>query len=588
MNHWNNLHRYRYLIIASAAILIATFGLVLIQYRSARRAEAQARQTLEANLDLHLLALVDEAKRDMLDHANHIFHSILQRRVRERDVPRLERAFTRAARRFPEIENMFVVFFEGQGENQTWRVLRYEQPDADNPNVTKFNGVPVGRLTENTATTEALRRAWSASPHQNVTHAITTFAPLDDVTAPQQIFFHIVYESDRLDRQENLDRVGLLAFTARADAYPARDYLPNLIARRAADETGALGKLDYAVTVNDAPNRKLIAGENLAEATRIRHFERADNLFPNLSFGIAAPALKTTDIEDFTRSSILLGLGATLLSLVGLALTWRATRREMRVAQLKSDFLASISHELKTPLTAIRAFGDLIHSGRARDAAKIREYGAIIKTESDRLTALINNILEMSRLERGLRRYRLEEGFLCATVAETVEVFRHTAGVGGYQVKVELPSLPIKAKFDENAIRQVLLNLLSNAVKYSGEKNDKQIIEVAVRQEKSEAVIEVRDFGIGIAPAEKRHIFKAFHRAPQSEVQTERGTGLGLAIVREIARAHGGEVSVESELGAGAVFRLHLPCLIDALEHPAAAILEINKDEEYLGYRRRT
>jgi two-component system phosphate regulon sensor histidine kinase PhoR len=364
--------------------------------------------------------------------------------------------------------------------------------------------------------------------------------------------------------------------------------LPNLIARRAAEETGALGKLDYTVKLSDSAEGKLIAGEKLAEATRIRHFERADNLFPNLSFGVAAPALKTTDVEDFTRSSILLGLGAAMLSLVGLALTWRATRREMRVAQLKSDFLASISHELKTPLTAIRAFGDLIHSGRARDAVKIREYGAIIKTESDRLTALINNILEISRLERGLQRYRLEEGFLCATIAETVKVFRHTAGIGNYQVKVELPSSPIKAKFDENAIRQALLNLLSNAVKYSGENNYKQIIEVALRREKSVAVIEVRDFGIGITPAEQRHIFKAFHRASQSEVQAERGTGLGLAIVREIARAHGGEVSVESELGAGAVFRLHLPYLVDAAEQPAPTIIEIDKDEEYLGYRGRT
>jgi signal transduction histidine kinase len=577
MNRWRNLHRYRYLIIASAAILIATFGLVLMQYRSAQRAEEQARKTLEANLDLHLLSLVDEAKRDMLDRANHIFHSILQRRVRERDIPRLERAFTRAARRFPEAENFYVVFFEGDGEQQNWRVLRYERPDANDPNVTKFNGVPVGKLTEDAATTEALHKIWLSLSHQDATHAVTAYAPLGaENSHPQQIFFHIVYESDRLDRQDDLDRVGLLAFTARADAYPAPNYLSNLIARHAADETGSLGKLGYAVTLNDGNGRKLIAGESSTDATRMRKFEKSDNLFPDLSFGVTAPALQTNDIEDFTRSSILLGFGAAILSLIGLALTWRATGREMRVAQLKSDFLASISHELKTPLTAIRAFGDLIHSGRTRDAAKLHEYGAIIKTESDRLTGLINNILEMSRLERGLRRYRLEEGSLSATVAETVEVFRHTAGADGCLIKVELPPTPVKARFDENAIRQALLNLLSNAVKYSGETNDKKQIEVAVRREKSEAVIEVRDFGIGIAPAEKRHIFKAFHRAAQPEVQSERGTGLGLAIVREIARAHDGEVSFESELGAGAVFRLHLPLLADMTAQPAPAALEIN------------
>jgi len=103
----------------------------------------------------------------------------------------------------------------------------------------------------------SLRVGFGDLSQNSFTRSVHRAAPLEADNKPQQIFFHIVYESDRLNRQENLDRVGLLAFTARADAYPARDYLPNLIARRAADETGALGKLDYAVTVNDTANRKL-------------------------------------------------------------------------------------------------------------------------------------------------------------------------------------------------------------------------------------------------------------------------------------------------------------------------------------------
>lgn len=589
-NHrWENLRKYRYLIIASSAILIATFGLLLMQYRSAQRAEAQARATLEANLDLHLLGMVDEAKRDMLDHANHIFHSILQRRVRERDIPRLERAFTRAERRYLEVENFYVVFFEGGSDNQTWQVLRYESPDANDPKVKKFNGVPVGELTEDPATTEALRRAWLALPHQDVSHAITAFAPvsLSDKAAPEQIFFHIVYESDRLDRQENLSRVGLLAFTARPEAYPSKDYLTNLVARRANEENVIGGKLGYTITLSDNSNRQLLAGQNFAENGRTRQFEKSDNLFPNLSFGIIAPTAENIFIDDFGWSNILPALGAAILSLVGLVLTWRATGREMRVAQLKSDFLASISHELKTPLTAIRAFGDLIHSGRARDAEKIREYGAIIKTESDRLTALLNNIMEMSRLERGLRRYRLEEGFLCQTVAETIEVFRHAPEASGWEISLHLPPTPIKTKFDASAMRQAVLNLLSNAVKYSADTDKKQKIEVAVKRENSEAIIEVRDFGIGIAPEEQRNIFTAFHRAEQSEVQTKRGAGLGLAIVREATRAHGGEVTVESETGAGATFQIHLPILLEAEEtNIAHEPLETNETEKYSGHRR--
>jgi len=113
-------------------------------------------------------------------------------------------------------------------------------------------------------------------------------------------------------------------------------------------------------------------------------------------------------------------------------------------------------------------------------------------------------------------------------------------------------------------VRQVVLNLLSNAVKYTGATGGNPRIEVVVRRDESEAIIEIRDFEIGISLAEQKRIFEAFHRAPQPEVQTKRGTGLGLAIVREVAQAHGGEISVESELGGGSLFRLHLPLLNEA------------------------
>jgi two-component system phosphate regulon sensor histidine kinase PhoR len=129
-------------------------------------------------------------------------------------------------------------------------------------------------------------------------------------------------------------------------------------------------------------------------------------------------------------------LFAAATAILGLVLTWRATRREMKVAQVKSDFLANISHELKTPLTAIRAFGDLLDSGRATRPERIREYGGIIKMESDRLTALINNILEMSRIERGARKYRMERADLRDTVIDTVDIFRHSTEAGGFDIKV--------------------------------------------------------------------------------------------------------------------------------------------------------
>lgn len=598
MSRLKTLRQPWYLIVALGAILFATITLVVMQYRSVRRTETQVRATLEANLDLHLLALVDEAKRDMVDRASYITHSMPHTRVRERDIPGIAHAFTRAVRRYPEIRHLFVVLFERGRETETWRVLRYDPPDIDDPNNTKFKGVPVGSLEEDADATEALRRAWASIPDRNQDATYTAYAPISIAdTQPRQIFFHGVYEPDHMNRQDDLDRVGLFAFTADVDAYPAPDYLRALVKRyegRAGELIGnSLGALAYHVSVSEEGKiRNLVSTGAVKEPLRRRSFEPADRLFPNLSFEVMPRDMATLAYtDDYTRSSILLGLGAAGLSFVGLGLTWRATRREMRVAQLKSDFLASMSHELKTPLTAIRAFGDLLRSGRAKDAGRVREYGEMITSESDRLTALLNNILEMSRLERGIRRYRLETNRLCDVVAASIEVFRHTLRAQGFTVEVELPAPPITTKFDESAIRQVMINLLSNAVKYSvptSDSHEANRIEVRVGRDGEDAIIEVRDFGIGIALAEQRHIFEMFHRAPQSEVQAKRGTGLGLAIVREIVQGHGGSVSVESELGAGALFRLRLPLIVADEERLMQSGSEETDSGEDFSHRRRT
>ncbi|MEK7724371.1 MAG: HAMP domain-containing sensor histidine kinase, partial [Acidobacteriota bacterium] len=219
-------------------------------------------------------------------------------------------------------------------------------------------------------------------------------------------------------------------------------------------------------------------------------------------------------------------------------------------------------------------------SGRASKPERIQEYGGIIKTESDRLTALINNILEMSRHERGIRKYRLEENDLRETVAETVGVFQHSLDKRKFDLEIKLPLQPILTKFDEGAIRQAIINLLSNAVKYSGNNTDSKI-EIEVKDSANEAIIEVRDFGIGISKEELRDIFLPFHRSVNDEIQAKGGTGLGLAIVREIARGHGGEISVESEIGQGSVFRLHLPILTETKQE------NLEENGTYFGYRGR-
>lgn len=159
-------------------------------------------------------------------------------------------------------------------------------------------------------------------------------------------------------------------------------------------------------------------------------------------------------------------------------------------------------------------------------------------------------------MERGVRRYQFETLDLRETIEKSIETFRHTSAAKDFDFKIDLPAAPVFAEFDENAMRQIVLNLLANAAKYS---NGTKVIETSLRREQTAAIFTVKDYGIGIAAEEQRAVFTPFHRADDANVQNSKGTGLGLAIVREIVKAHGGEISIKSKLGAGAVFSVKLP-----------------------------
>jgi signal transduction histidine kinase len=586
MKNWREFQKYRYLLIASTAIIIAIFVLLVMQYRSVKRTQELAQKTMKANLELHLFEISEEAKRKILDHANHIMHGIRQQRIRERNIPSIERAFSRLAMRYSEVEDCYVIFFERGQEAGNWQALKFIRPAENDPNVQHYKEIPLGKLVTDTESSESLRRAWQSIPNKENQPALyTAYDPHTIGAKPRQYFFHTVYEINPLRRGTPLESIGVLVFSAYPDRFPSKDYLPKLIAKhqeREKEIDGLIGKVDYTISLNQETGKSDLVNTNPEIPIMMsRRFDDSDKLFPNLTFGISSPDIEAkTYANEYIQSSTFLGLVAAVVAIIGLILTWRATQREMQVAQVKSDFLANISHELKTPLTAIRAFGDLLHSGRASNPERIREYGGIIKTESDRLTVLINNILEMSRLEHRIRKYRMEEGDLRETVAETIEVFQHSFDTGKFNLEVKLPLHPIMTKFDEGAIRQAVINLLSNAVKYSGNNPDSRI-EVKVVNETHEAVIAVRDFGIGISKEEQRDIFLPFHRSINDEIQAKGGTGLGLSIVREIARGHGGDVSVESETGKGSVFRFYLPILTETEQE------ELNKDGTYFGYRGR-
>ncbi|MBI4593391.1 MAG: GHKL domain-containing protein [Candidatus Rokubacteria bacterium] len=242
--------------------------------------------------------------------------------------------------------------------------------------------------------------------------------------------------------------------------------------------------------------------------------------------------------------------------LAGLVATGRLVRRETEMARLKSDFVANVSHDLKTPLSVIRMFGETLELGRVGDEAARREYYRVITRESERLSRLIDNVLDFSRIEGGRRRYERVPTPVEPLIRETLEAFSYPLSQGGFKVEIsvapDLPDVPL----DPDAIGQALGNLIDNAIKYSGEL---KVVRVDARLADGQLALSVADEGIGIPREEQGKIFEKFYRVGRSETQGRRGSGVGLALVRHIAEAHGGSVTVESAPGQGSRFTLWLP-----------------------------
>lgn len=240
---------------------------------------------------------------------------------------------------------------------------------------------------------------------------------------------------------------------------------------------------------------------------------------------------------------------------LGVFFVARAAAREVRVAEMKSTFVSSVSHDLKTPLALIQLFAETLELGRLKNTERAHEYYRIINSEARKLTRLINNLLDFSKIEAGLRRYKREPVNLAEVTRHVLESldsqFRHNQ----YTVTSRLaPDVPVL--IDAEAAEQALENLLSNAMKYSP---DHREIIVEVDRAGGYGIVRVRDRGIGIPPRLQRKIFRKFYRIQTDAGSGPQGTGLGLAIVDHVMRGHGGFVRVESEAGRGSTFTLHFP-----------------------------
>ncbi|HTM20126.1 MAG TPA: HAMP domain-containing sensor histidine kinase [Kofleriaceae bacterium] len=264
-----------------------------------------------------------------------------------------------------------------------------------------------------------------------------------------------------------------------------------------------------------------------------------------------APAPLTRRIVDL----VLIGMALAVI-IAGFVFLVLAARRERRANELKSEFISNVSHELKTPLSIISMFGELLSMGRTSSPDQAREYAEIIRRESGRLSRLIDNVLDFAKLERGAEVFEFAQSDLGDVVARAAELTRHRLDRAGMTMTVDIePDLPL-IKLDANAMTLATLNLLDNAVKYAA---DGKQLEVALRLRGQRMELEVRDHGPGIELDEQEHIFDRFYRARAVRLKPIRGSGIGLALVKRIAEAHHGGVTVTSAPGRGACFLLWLP-----------------------------
>jgi two-component system phosphate regulon sensor histidine kinase PhoR len=237
--------------------------------------------------------------------------------------------------------------------------------------------------------------------------------------------------------------------------------------------------------------------------------------------------------------------------LVALGLTVQAHRRSAELAEMQTDFVAHVSHQLKTPLSLLSAATETLQMDRVRSPEKLGEYLDTIHAEAGRLSHLVQRVLEFSRMQQD-RRYELEDVDFGALTRETVDAFAH--GLAGFTFTVDIEGPGPYVHVDPAAIEQALANLLDNAVKYSDAIKE---ITVRVRSDRHVATVEIADRGVGVAAADHDRIFDRFYRA--STRLHRPGFGLGLPIVRELVHAHGGRVDMTSVPGGGSTFRISLP-----------------------------
>src|ERR1700730_3189353 len=379
---------------------------------------------------------------------------------------------------------------------------------------------------------------WSLQDNQHIYWNIAYFVP-PGVPKDRATLGVVAFDEDYL--RKNLLPSMMKSVLSSKSIVPTEDANPVMMIRPSRD-----------------PNPWVTSGEwDGAKPEAERNLEY---VFPGLTLAIKYQGMTVADIGTrFLRYNYIVLAALSLFMVAGIFLTYRNVSREMNLARQKSDFVANVSHELRTPLALIRLYAETLELGRLTAKEKYQEYFRIIREESERLTALINNILDFSRIDAGRKEYEFQETNLAELVHSTLDSYRFQIQQNGFDFEENIsPDIP-PVNVDREAIARSLLNLVNNALKYS---KDQKHIAVKLYRANGSVKLEVQDRGIGIPINEQEKIFEKFYRCGDPLVHDVKGSGLGLSLVRHIVRAHGGDVQVESAPEKGSKFIIALPLVL--------------------------
>lgn len=330
----------------------------------------------------------------------------------------------------------------------------------------------------------------------------------------------------------------------------------NFVQQNLSSKIQSVARNEFIVAVFDSTrNLNIYSTESSTELK----FEQRRNLWllPEYSLGIMLKGRTIRGlVKERTYQNLYLIIGLSVLMLLVASWGYQNIKREVELAQIKSDFVSNVSHELRTPLALINMFAETLTMGRVNSEEKRNEYYNIIHNETERLSKIVNKILSFSKIEAGKWKYNFVKTDINPLTEKIYNSYKYHLENSGFEILFLPSDEKLDAKIDSEAVSEALINLIDNSVKYS---SGIKKIKLKTGRTDNSVYIEVEDSGLGISKEEQNKIFDKFYRSSTGNIHNTKGTGLGLTLVKYIIDAHKGEIKLSSELGKGSRFSLYFP-----------------------------